>query len=40
MGKQNQVAVLSLALTAVAACASQPITVAYNPYSLNHFAGG
>jgi hypothetical protein len=31
MGRQHQAAVLSLALTAVAACASQPITVNYNP---------
>jgi hypothetical protein len=31
MGKQHKVALLSLALTAVAACASQPITVDYNP---------
>jgi hypothetical protein len=31
MGRQHQVAVLSLALTAVAACASPQVTVDYNP---------
>ena len=31
MGKRHQVAILSLALTAVAACASQQITVDYSP---------
>jgi hypothetical protein len=31
MGKRHQVAVLSLALSAVAACASQQVTVDYNP---------
>lgn len=31
MGERQRVAVLSIALTLVAACASQPITVDYNP---------
>jgi uncharacterized protein DUF4136 len=31
MGESPRVAVLSIALTLVAACASQPITVGYNP---------
>ena len=31
MGKRQRVAVLSLALTSLAACAGQQITVAYNP---------
>src|ERR1700737_2987554 len=31
MGERQRVAVLSIALTLVAACASQPVTVDYNP---------
>jgi hypothetical protein len=31
MGERHRVAVVSIALTLVAACASQPITVGYNP---------
>ena len=31
MGERHRVAVLSMALTLVAACASQPLTVGYNP---------